>query len=401
MRIPLVPATIIIIIGIIADAYIYFRINRNARVGNTSIRWRSVQLFTAILCDLVMVCAVCMPRKSGSDATLISIMWLLYAYLTVYLPKYIFIVIDLLGAFPMLVRRKRVKAFTAAGVILAVVCFGLMWWGALVNRFNIQHTEVHIAVKGLPDEFDGYRIAQISDLHTGTYGSDTSYLHKVVEEINSLGADAIVFTGDIVNRRSDELIPHAATLSHLKAPDGVYSILGNHDYGDYSTWPSAQAKEENLQLLKDLQKEMGWKLLLNETSWLHRGNDSIAMIGVENIGDPPFKSYGDLEASYPGNLSDSTAKILLSHNPMHWVYDIRDNKELNIPVTLSGHTHAMQMELFGWSPAEFRYPTWAGLYKDSDETHRLYVNIGIGSVGLPMRIGATPEITSIVLHKAD
>ena len=208
-----------------------------------------------------------------------------------------------------------------------------------------------------------------------------------------------MFTGDIVNRRSNELLPHTGALSRITARDGVYSILGNHDYGDYCEWPSAKAKQDNMNLLRSLQKGMGWKLLLNETEWLRRGGDSIAIIGVENIGDPPFHTYGDLAISYPGNLGDTTTKILLSHNPMHWVNDISGHTDKNIALTLAGHTHAMQMELFGWSPAEWRYPTWGGLYTDPEGRQNLYVNIGIGAVGMPMRIGATPEITTITLRK--
>lgn len=177
-------------------------------------------------------------------------------------------------------------------------------------------------------------------------------------------------------------------------------MLGNHDYGDYMDWPDARAKEENLDLLKALQARMGWKMLNNATDTLRSAaGDSVMLIGVENVGDPPFRTYGDLDAAYPGDLVDPNVKILLSHNPAHWTDDIQDAPDKNIALTLSGHTHAMQIRVLGMSPSRFRYPTWGGLYADSDNAHKLYVNIGLGEVAFPARIGATPEITLITLRR--
>ena len=256
---------------------------------------------------------------------------------------------------------------------------------------NRPPSEVDVEIPNLPAQFDNYKIAQISDFHVGTYGNDTSYVADVVEQVNALNPDLVVFTGDIVNSKTEELEPHVSPLSRLTAPDGVFSILGNHDYGDYSEWASPQAKQANRDRMIQLQKAMGWQLLNNETSIVYRGSDSIAVIGVENIGDPPFHVYGSLPKAYK-NLNDSVTKILLSHNPAHWVDSISGHKDVNIPLTLSGHTHAMQMEILGWSPAEYRYRTWGGLYADENREHQLYVNIGVGTVGIPSRIGATPEI---------
>jgi hypothetical protein len=240
-------------------------------------------------------------------------------------------------------------------------------------------------------------VVHISDLHLGTYGNDTTYISTIVNKVNSLKADVILFTGDIVNRNSNELKPFVSTLSRLKAKDGVYSILGNHDYGDYEDWKSEAEKAANFQALKDMQAEMGWTMLNNQSTAITRGNDSITIIGVENIGDPPFHIYGDMSKAY-SDISDKQYKILLTHNPAHWTSDIENQKESNIALTLSGHTHAMQMEFFGISPARFRYRTWGGLYNDN-YNHPLYVNIGIGTVGFPARIGATPEITLITLKQ--
>ncbi len=396
MRLPILPVLLIIVVGALIDLYIYRRIPREAVVARTRLRWHSVQSASGMFFAVMLAAALCLPRKSGTDAMLISVMWLLFTYFSVYAGKLVFIITDFIGGLPKAFRKPRIKALTYAGATLGIIVFALMWWGALINRFRTDIREVDIEIPDLPTAFDGYRIVQVSDMHVGTYGADTTFLHKLVSEVNALHPDLIVFTGDIVNRHTAELLPHTTTLSGLKAPDGVISILGNHDYGDYATWTNEAEKLRDRELLYSLQKDMGWKLLRNETEWLKRGNDSLAIIGVENIGEPPFSVYGDLKASYSGDLDDSNAKILLSHNPMHWANDIAGNEACNIALTLSGHTHAMQIELFGISPAAWRYETWGGLYTDS-LGHNLYVNIGTGTVGAPMRIGATPEITLFTL----
>jgi len=397
MRLPLVLIVPVLIIGLLVDWYIATVVNQRCTHGRRF--WGKFARITGWIGFIALLAAICSPKRSGDDEELQFIMWVLFAYFSVYLPKYIFCLFDLIAKIPQLLHRKRIKALSIGGIALACVTFCAMWWGALINRYHIDINHVEISDSRLPASFDGLTIAQISDLHTGTYGTDTAFVSKLVETINGLHPDIVVFTGDIVNRHTSELEPFTSTLSRLRAPMGVYSILGNHDYGDYYNWPSEAAKAENMELMYRLQAGMGWRLLRNETEWLHRGNDSIALIGVENVGDPPFRIYGDLSASYPGNLADSEYKILLSHNPAHWVTDISTNPENNIALTLSGHTHAMQISAFGLSPAAFRYPTWGSMYADTDSLRRLYVNIGTGEVGIPARIGATPEITLFTLRK--
>jgi hypothetical protein len=397
MRLPLLLILPILILDILADWYIcravWRRCTRGARF------WRPISLWSSIVLGVGLLAAIAWPKKSASDYDLTGLMWFLYCYFSIYVPKYLFIIIDLLGKVPQLWHRRRIKGFAHAGITVAVLTFGLMWWGALVNRYRIEVKEIEFADPSMPSSFEGLTIAQISDLHTGSYGSDTTYVAKVVETVNALHPDIIVFTGDIVNRRSKELKPFVSTLSRLNAPLGVYSVLGNHDYGDYYAWDSAADKEANMQELYRMQHDMGWTLMNNSAHTFHAGPDSLVLIGVENIGDPPFPIYGDLDKAYPGDLADSAFKILLSHNPAHWVDDIAGSPDKNIALTLSGHTHAMQMELFGLSPATFRYDTWGGMYADIDSTRRLYVNIGIGEVGVPARIGATPEITLFTLRR--
>ena len=308
------------------------------------------------------------------------------------------IVFDGIASIPHFWFKHRWKFVSMCGIALSFITFGFMWWGALINRYDINVNEVDVEIVNLPESFDGYRVAQISDLHLGTYQKDTLFISTLVDSINNLDVDVVVFTGDIVNRTTNELAPFITTLSRIKARDGVYSILGNHDYGDYSDWASDEDKKANNDLMRDYQCKMGWNLLLNETRYLKRGNDSIAVIGVENVGDPPFKNYGSLKDAYP-NLNDSTVKILLSHNPAHWEREISNHNERNIALTLSGHTHAMQISLLGISPASFRYKYWSGLYADDSNRQKLYVNVGVGTVAMPMRIGANPEITILKLKR--
>lgn len=394
MRLPILMMIITILINGVVDYYLFKTIKK--RISKSV--YAKCYAWLSVFVTLALIVTISLPRRTGTNESLVFIMWMLFAYFSIYIPKYVYIVCDLVARIPLLLKKQRIKWVSKTGTILGVVSFCLMWWGALVNRFNIDVNEVEVPISSLPTPFDGYRVAQISDLHVGTFGIDTTFLAEVVEKINSLDVDAVMFTGDIVNRNSAELQPFVSTLSRINARDGVFSVLGNHDYGDYSDWESPEAKEENLKLMHKLQKQMNWTLLLNETKQVYRGNDSIFIIGVENLGDPPFKNYGSLSNAYT-TINDSTIKILLSHNPAHWERDIKDKKDNNIALTLSGHTHAMQMSIGSFSPAALRYKYWGGLYVD-DSNHYLNVNVGIGEVALPMRIGATPEITVLTLRKA-
>lgn len=394
MRLPLLATLVLLLFAIAIDFYLWHRIKSVSRHKI----WSRIQVASSAFFNICLLLVICLPKRRGNDAGLELIMWTLYAYFSVYLPKFLFILFDLIASLPLIWHHKRIKTISITGIIIASIVFLTMWWGALINRYQLDINNVEIEIADLPDNFDGYTIAQISDLHVGSFGSDTTFVAKLVEQVNALSPDVIAFTGDIVNRRSSELRPFVNTLSRLHAPDGVMSVLGNHDYGEYYSWPDDNAKMANMRELLDMQNEMGWKMLNNANTLIFRNNDSIAIIGVENVGDPPFHTYGDLDKAYP-TLDDPTVKILLSHNPAHWVDDIKDSPDKNIALTLSGHTHAMQMSAFGWSPAALRYPTWGGLYSD-DDNHRLYVNIGDGEVAIPARIGATPEITLLTLRRS-
>ena len=396
MRIPLIIAIIALALNIGIDAYIARSIRR---VFGKARRAVKAHIIISVVAAAALAFLICLPKKEVSQAGLTVIMWALFGYLSIYAAKLTFIVCDSIGLLVRAILRRRNRAAVAAvvGCIAALSVFIALWWGALVTRYDIEVKPVSVAVSGLPDTFDGYTIAQISDLHVGSYGPDTTYVSRLVDSINALQPDIIVFTGDIVNRTTAELHPFVAPLSRLQAPDGVLSILGNHDYGDYYEWDSPQDKTDNMRLMHQLQQQMRWHLLDNETIMLHRGTDSLAVIGVQNVGDPPFPIYGSLSKAYPA-ISDAAVKVLLSHNPVHWTDSISNRPEVNVALTLSGHTHAMQIACGRFSPAALRYKTWGGLYTDS-LGRALYVNIGIGEVAFPARVGATPEITLITLHK--
>lgn len=391
MRFPLLLTIIVLFVGLITDILIYKSI---CRLGSRPL-WRRLYAVTSVVFAVFWVVIICMPKRSGSDGGFERLMWGIYAYFAFYVPKYIYAAFDMVAGLPCLWHHRRMRWLSGLGLGIALVVMSGMWWGALVERYIIDVVRVDVPVDNLPKSFDGMTIAQFSDLHVGTFGNDTVFIRNLVDEINELHPDLIVFTGDIVNRHTSELEPFVDILSGLRAPYGVMSILGNHDYGDYVDWPSDADKTENLSRLIELNRKMGWKLLNNESVAISRDGDTLVVVGVENVGDPPFKTYGNLRAAYP-SLSDSLPKILLTHNPAHWEREIRGNDSINVALTLSGHTHAMQIKLFGWSPAALRYDYWGGLYDDGDHRN-LYVNIGTGEVAVPSRIGATPELTFLTL----
>ena len=268
----------------------------------------------------------------------------------------------------------------------------LIAYGSLVGRNRFEVTHVEMEMDNLPAAFEGYRIVHISDIHARSFIKREDKLAKAVGMINSLKPDLIVFTGDLITLSPDELNTLSGTLSELKAENGVMSILGNHDYSIYSG-DSQKAKEQHLRTLIKKEREIGWDLLLDEHRIIRRGDDSIAVIGVQNTSPSMhFPSKGDLAKASEG--TEGMFRILLSHDPMHWDAEIVGK---DYPLTLSGHTHAMQMTIFGWCPSSLMFRQYRGHYKTGDQ--HLYVNIGLGETIFPARIGARPEITLITLKK--
>lgn len=289
---------------------------------------------------------------------------------------------------------------TKIGLILAAIPFASILYGILKGRYDFQINREKMKFAHLPASLNGLKIVHISDIHIGSFFNNYEAVKKGVDMVNAQNPDLIFFTGDLVNNYAHEVEGWQDVLKQLKARHGIYSILGNHDYGDYAQWTSASEKAANLERLKNHHKEIGFTLLLNEHfKFSVNGSESIEIIGVENWGTGGFSQYGDLQKAMQGGNSE-VFQILLSHDPSHW--DAQVLKSTKIDLTLSGHTHGMQfgIEIPGikWSPAKYRYPRWGGLYKEGVQS--LYVNRGFGYIGFPGRIGMPPEITVIELLKA-
>ena len=318
----------------------------------------------------------------------------LITFLTINVPKIVFSLLSLLFRAIIPKSKGQIVGNCIAGAS-ALFVMGYILYGAFFGTENFQIRETTILSKDLPKGFENYRIVQISDIHCGSWAGDTQALQKAVNLINAQEPDLIVFTGDLVNNIATELDEFMPVLSQLKAKDGVYSVLGNHDYAMYIPWESPEKKEENLIALKQKQADMNWILLNNRHVKLYQNGDSIAIIGVENCGRPPFPNYAKFPEAMEG--TEGMFKILLSHDPSSWRREILP--ETDIQLTLSGHTHAMQTKIFGFSPAVWVYPEYEGLYTEGKQM--LYVNIGLGHLMYPLRLGAWPEITLLTLKREE
>jgi uncharacterized protein len=302
--------------------------------------------------------------------------------------------IDKTFTFP---ERRRFLSLIAMGI--AAVPFGGLLYGMYKGKYNFKVLKYNLEFDDLPDAFDGYQITQISDVHSGSFDNREKIVYAI-DLINKQKSDVLLFTGDLVNNKAEEMHPWKELFSTLEAKDGKFSILGNHDYGDYVDWNTEEEKAENLEDLKKLQKEIGFDLLLNDSRYLTKGNDKIALIGVENWGRGGFKKAGDLKKATK-NIQKNDFKILLSHDPSHWEDKVLHDDD-HYHLTLSGHTHGMQfgIEIPGWikwSPVKWRYKYWAGIYQELGQY--INVNRGFGFLGYPGRVGIWPEITVITLKK--
>jgi predicted MPP superfamily phosphohydrolase len=282
------------------------------------------------------------------------------------------------------------------GLGLGGTLFGTLLFG-FGNKYNYQVKKIKLSFKNLPGAFKGMRMVHISDIHSGSF-QDIRAVNKGIDLILKQQPDLIVFTGDLVNDRATEMEPYQNSFGRLTAPLGVFSTLGNHDYGDYVQWPTAQAKIDNLEALKKVHANMGWRLLMNEHVVLEKNGEKIALLGIENWGAKArFPKYGKMDLAHTGT-ENIPFKILLSHDPSHWDAQILPEYS-SIDLMLSGHTHGMQFGLenpyFKWSPVQWMYKQWAGLYEHGSQ--KLYVNRGYGFIGYPGRVGILPEITVIEL----
>lgn len=359
--------SIIVCSGLLSDWYI-------CRKVLTKGREKGLFIAKTLLIHLLFLCSFFM--------SITEMAWITLSYLMLYIPQVTFVLLTICKV--------------PYRMFLSMMVFGSILYAATIGLTIPRVETCEIKIKRLPQQFSGYKIVQLSDFHIGNFCNDGEAVQLIVNKVNALNPDVIFFTGDLVNLRADELYPFEKILSGLKAKDGIFSVMGNHDYGDYVHWKTQKERDDNLKELKDLQAKMGWILLDNTHSKIGKGSDSIAVVGVENWGLPPFPKYGDLEAAM-AHLDSGTVKILLSHNPTHWEEEVLEHKDIDL--TLSGHTHAMQMKFslfgFSYSPASHLYKYWNSLHQIGEQY--LYVNEGLGYVGLPIRFGTHPEITEIIL----
>lgn len=375
---------------ILPDIYLYFRFI----VRLTTKRWLRISYWIpSFLIITGLAYLIFFTNEPLSESHTRDIGWFSVCFFLFAAPKLLLALCTVIGIpFHKWLRVPRTP-FICTGLTLAVLCIIMILYGSLIGRSQFEVKEVTFSSPRLPQAFDGYRIVQLSDLHIGSWVGNASDIERMVNLVNAQQPDLIVFTGDLVNHRAKELDRFQEILARLKAKDGVYSILGNHDYGPYLRWKSKQEQDNNLVDLEQRQAAMGWKLLNNSHSILIQGNDSIALIGVENEGEPPFSQHGDLAGAKAG--TDGMFQILLSHNPTHWRREVLPKSDVDL--MLAGHTHAMQLQFGNYSPSVYVYPEWGGMYLEG--TRGLYVNVGIGYVGLPFRFGAWPEITVLTLRR--
>ncbi|WP_152268576.1 metallophosphoesterase [Agriterribacter humi] len=406
---------IFIIIILLIDLYVFQAVKLTAQTATPKIKFIVYGLYWAVSAVVVITLAVMpyinldnWPKNFRTYWMAIIIGLFLSKALTV-----IFLVADDLrrvlqwGGGKLFYQYVQGEPFKGAGISRSVFMswLGLAVGGGLmaammygfVNKYRYQLKKVKLNFPNLPEAFKGLKLVHISDVHSGSF-TDKKAVEHGVKMIMAQEADLILFTGDLVNDHASEMNDYTEIFARLNAPMGVFSTLGNHDYGDYRQWSSEDEKQQNLERLKQMQANMGWRLLMNEHVVLEKQGQQIALLGIENWGAKAnFPKYGKLNEAYAG-AEKYPFKILMSHDPSHWDAQVRPEYS-DIDLTLSGHTHGMQfgVELpgFKWSPVQYVYKQWAGLYEE--EKQKLYINRGYGFIGYPGRVGILPEITLIEL----
>lgn len=360
------------------DSYVYLMFLRSYPISERILWW----LPTVLL----IISTVITFRGNWGWSVQLTIILLM----CIFLPKLIFTIFSGIGHIGAIWYHPLSRIFDIIGMVLSAIIFVCSVYGVSFGWKKLQLTTTEIDSPDLPASFNGYTIVQISDLHLGTFGHDSRHIKNLVNMINAQNPDLIVFTGDLVNFTYKELIPFSEELSHLKAKDGVISILGNHDYALYSRI-GIDSTQKYLEKLVNMEKDMGWKVLLDENIPVVRENDTIQIIGVQNIGRHFSANRGNLTKAMKG-VPEDRFKVLLSHDPTHWEESVRGKTDIQL--TLSGHTHAMQLKIFGWSPSSWIFDHWGGHYKEN----RQHLNVSAGTGGnLPFRFGAWPEVDVLIL----
>lgn len=390
--------TLILVMLFVPDLYIFLMYIRR---WTKSIAWRMLWWLPTLA--LLFAAFVIMHSNDMKPEHQPWVGMFMISFMSVCVPKTLFWLFDGLGhllSLPFYKKEKQcdnwcVRLMRIVGMTLSLFAFIILSVGYFWGRHNFVVHQQTFFFDDLPAKFDGYRIAHFSDMHTGTFrDGNEGDVRKIVDLINAQKCDAVLFTGDLVNHQSSELDGFRRDFSLLKAIDGVYSVMGNHDYSMYLKYPTEQERSADVKELQRRQETYGWTLLLNDHRVIHRGTDSLVIMGVENDGRPPFPAYGNVPKAMKG-LNDSCFKILLSHDPTHWRRRIL--KKTNIQLTLSGHTHAGQFKVLGWSPVAHIYDEWSGPYAEGNQI--LNVSDGIGAVMFPFRFGAWPEINVITLRR--
>lgn len=365
---------------LLADTYIWYAF----LLHHVPVVWSVVHWLPTLVLAVSMIAF----RANVSQWAMSTVVVVL---LCIALPKLLFTVVSLAGRAAAVLYPSAATGFDIAGAVVAAVVALACVYGVVFGWKRLTVREVEIVSDYLPRSFDGYRIVQITDLHLGTFGRNTRYMRRLVDRIESLSPDMVVFTGDLVNLSADELEPFREQLSRLHAPDGVLSVLGNHDYCLYKYYDDDEGAARDTERIKEYEREVGWRLLLNEHVDIVRGADTVSIVGVENVGRPPFPSKGDLRSAMQGIPADRF-KVLLSHDPTHWRDEVLPSTDIQL--TLAGHTHGMQLKIGGFSPSSWIYPEWGGLYRE--DGRYLHVSTGAGG-NLPFRLGAWPEIVVVTL----
>lgn len=373
---------------VLTDWYIYrYHIRKLARKN-----WLRVAYFIPSILLLIVLIILNFKDNFGENENYIIGIYLI-VYMALIIPKGLFMLCSFIGLAFKRVWKRSTFIGNILGLAIGLGGMFMVLYGTVSGWHRFQVKEVTFESADLPEAFNGYKIVQFSDLHIGTIAKYPKQVQRLVDIINQQKGDLIVFTGDLVNHRASELNGVEHILGQLRAPDGVYSVLGNHDYSPYFKWKSPREQAANLKELKQRQAQMGWTLLNNANTLIQRKDTCIALVGVENQGLPPFPEKGDLPKAIKG--TEGLFKVLLSHDPTHWRREVLPDTDIQL--TLSGHTHAMQFILFGFTPASWFFKENRGMYYENDRA--LYVNIGVGEVMLPFRFGAWPEITVITLQK--
>lgn len=382
---------------VLSDLYIYF-LYYKPRVKNI------IGRILFFLPTIILLAGVLILYNESANVNLLHKKYMMYFLLTLFfflLPKLIFMAFSLIDQLIRLIfRAKKFRFFTYFGILAAIASLFVLIKGTWIDRDKLEVRQITLISDSVPMDFCGFRILQISDLHLGNLVDKEKMITKIVKAIKEEKPDLIVITGDVVEQYAEEMDGLESIFAAMKAPKGIISILGNRESGDHAAWNSEEDKAENFKRIIKKQNELGWIVLKDESMILYNGNDSVAIIGVENRGIPlsPAIPYGDLETAIK-SAEHVPFKILLTHNPNQWGKEVAGKKDIFL--TLSGHTHAMQFVLtlsgMSYSPASLRYNNWRGLYTDNDQ--HLYVNAGIGYTKIPFRFGVRPEISIIELNR--